>query len=159
MSTERQIELTSFSQPLYCQPVQSGGDNDDESLERDERCFNQMLQDLDPLLSVVTVERGTDCDRFVMNSRSRAYRTQINAWLEENVSTVRYSLIETTYVGYEKEQVQGASCTLRASRSTLAIEREIYREVCPHFCLAMNRLVHFVLLVACCAVLWRLVVL
>lgn len=136
-------------------------DNDDETIEQDRKRFDTMLRALDPLLSVVSVQRRVGCDLFILHSRSLVHQKDIQEWLNDNVSTVRYSVARTSYTGYERTQIDDQWHTLRASRPTLMIEREAYRNVCPGLCTSLVFTilcgVHSTLLIFCLFILYRLV--
>lgn len=140
-----------------------GDDNDDETIQRDRKQFDHMLRTLDPLLCVVSVQRRVGCDLFILHSHSLAHHKAIVEWIADNVSTVRYSVIRTSYTGYERTQVDGQWYTLRASRPTLMIEREAYRTVCPGLCTTlvstMRWTIHLSLLIFCLLFLYHLVTL
>lgn len=133
-------------------------DNDAESIQRDCAQFDKMLKELDHTLSIVTTQQRAGSNLFIMPSHSLPYKKRIEEWLQENVSTVRYSLCVITHTGRERVQVDGEWHQLLATRRTLAIEREAYRQVCPRFCTTITYLVHFSLLAFCLFILHRLVI-
>ena len=67
-------------------------DNDAQALCTERARFDVMLRALDPAVSVAELQRRGTGDWFLLHSHSLRYRAQIQAWVDENLSPVRYSL-------------------------------------------------------------------
>ena len=144
MSTEEEEEL----------------DNDEEALEKDRARFDAMLRALDQALCVVEVQRRAGGDWFLLHSHSLRYRAQIQAWVDDNLSAVRYRLVPSRYTASEMELVRGQPFSLIKTRATLALVREAYAPLnCPRLATFCSLLLHLGALALALMALYHLVTL